>query len=500
MWGPKSGRNAELSDDSGWSEPDPIEASVEKGALMLPHAGDGDGPKVGDLLCLHDPTREPQREDPPKGWTPKAFGEIEAIQLAEGILYKAGFTSEAWRRTGASSSRAIVFHCPLMGRKHYEPKTEGMPPAKTRVHLAKKKSGTLMDRCPWGIGLSLKKAPVGSLQKFAWFLSSFHLGHNHDQATLALEAHTARMREVTPDVEASIIEMGKASVTCDQAIRMLQGQHEVKHLTEKDVLNIYAKHGYTPATDTNDFLEKLYRLEKEENWFVVADVVGGVLRRVFWMTPEQMDVAKRFGTILYHDNTYKCNRYKMSMGAFCVVNHHRNTRFAAQSLTFNETEVDYVWQFSAWLQFVRTRGGLELLAMFTDAARAATNAVEHVFPSLKDNAHFWCMWHFWKAIRSNCKSNDDSHFSRDLGRCYYQVDKTVFHALWEALLENYPQFAPYLQRWWGGALVIKWALCYQVGHFTTGSASTQRSEGMNRWAKRNIKRTVRLETAAPTHP
>ena len=58
--------------------------------------------------------------------------------------------------------------------------------------------------------------------------------------------------------------------------------------------------------------------------------------------------------------------------------------------------------------------------------------------------------------------------------------------MWNVEILGDPIFSSghtYLSTTWGGDKVRRWARCFQVGVFTRGIVSTQRVEGIHRWAK-----------------
>jgi len=107
------------------------------------------------------------------------------------------------------------------------------------------------------------------------------------------------------------------------------------------------------------------------------------LRGVFWMSPKQVEQAKRYHHILIHDNTYRCNKFGMALGLFTSINCHGHTSLGAQCIINSETTEAYVWAYNNYLR----AGERAPLVFLTDRDPAVEAAVLICFPSTTN--HFW---------------------------------------------------------------------------------------------------------------
>ena len=106
------------------------------------------------------------------------------------------------------------------------------------------------------------------------------------------------------------------------------------------------------------------------------------LRGLFWMTPHQLELGRRFHHLLIHDNTYKSNTFGMPLGLFTSVNQHGHTVITAQCVVKGEKTEEYDWAFKCYLRAV----GVAPRVLYTDRDPAVEGAVS-TFPST--TKHCW---------------------------------------------------------------------------------------------------------------
>ena len=135
----------------------------------------------------------------------------------------------------------------------------------------------------------------------------------------------------------------------------------------------------------------------KHGWYthVVKEDIGKP-SHVFWMSVEQIDIARRFPYLILHDNTYQSNRYNLNIGLFVGVNNYGQSVLMGQAIVVGEEFRDFEYQSTHWLAAV----GIAPVAMFTDACVKASAAVATVIPNAK---HFWCHWHIAKSVAKNLK-------------------------------------------------------------------------------------------------
>ena len=154
-------------------------------------------------------------------------------------------------------------------------------------------------------------------------------------------------------------------------------------ITAKQVQNIYDDKGYSLALNAHKLVNRLEERGKH-GWYthVVKDDTGKLFH-VFWMSVEQIAIARRFPYPILHDNTYQSNRYNLIISLFLGVNNYGQSVLIGQAIVVGEKTRDFEYQFTHWLAAV----GIAPVVMFTDACVKASGAVATVSPNGK---HFWC--------------------------------------------------------------------------------------------------------------
>jgi hypothetical protein len=375
----------------------------------------------------------------------------------------------------------LYFKCKQKGRKYSADHRGGNRQDGTAEQIRHRGSTRCQEgdeRCPFQINVRRTPNPEGGFQ---WKVTCAKLQHNHDQ--LSKEAIKRNERTVKPEWLETIKTCGKLGMIPTITLELLERQYTDDYtkspLEPQDIKNIYHKYGYKSSTDCRELVQRLKECQKADKRWVVQvkeDKKTGQLTHLFWMSPEQVEAARRFHYLIIHDNTYRCNKYRLHLGCFTTVNEHGKSLLVGQCLVLREREPDYSWQFSQWLEAV----GYHPDVIFTDADDAATNAVTRTFRG--KTRHFWCIWHIMKGIKKKM-GKDYAKFKKDFNRLRRTLDVGAFERGWSEVLKKYPGYAQYLSTQWGGERTKRWAPCYQVDVFTAGVVSTQRAEGTNRWVK-----------------
>ena len=126
-------------------------------------------------------------------------------------------------------------------------------------------------------------------------------------------------------------------------------------ITAKHVQNIYDHKGHSSALDAHEWVNRLEEKGKH-GWYthVVKDDIGK-LSHVFWMSVEQIAIARRFPYLILHDNTYQSNRYNLNIGLFVGVNNYGQLVLMGQAIVVGEKTRDFEYQFTHWLAAVASR-------------------------------------------------------------------------------------------------------------------------------------------------
>lgn len=255
-------------------------------------------------------------------------------------------------------------------------------------------------------------------------------------------------------------------------------------LTRDDVRNVaYGNRAqHVAQDDANNLLQILFDLQREDpRWFVKFQTdEDGRLTHLFWQSPDQREAAADLYQVIFHDNTYKTNRFKLPFGVFAGINRHGHTVTLATCLTFKEGTTDYEWAYGCYQESV----GIDPECIFTDADPGASAAVRSTWPS---SFHGWCLWHLYINVTKNLSSKLGAEFTaflRGLKAAQRQLSKRQFWLAYDGLKRDYPLASSYLDEQLTPN-VKRWA-AFALETFTGGAESTQRGEGLNFHIKRNL--------------
>jgi hypothetical protein len=213
------------------------------------------------------------------------------------------------------------------------------------------------------------------------------------------------------------------------------------------------------------------------------------LRRIFWMSPHQRRIYRRYHDVIVQDNTAKTNKL-FHLAVFVAVDTNGKSRIVATALVLRETSLDYEWLLMQLLDASKGDDGRELApkVVLVDEDLGMDLALRHKLP---DTHIVNCIWHL-AAI------NLPTNLIRRLGGAafktfmvkFWLAQKSLtsgeFEARWEVLREEAlaknKRAARYLRR------VFKhrhqWARFQVARLFTAGMQSTQRVESAHSLIKR----------------
>jgi len=180
------------------------------------------------------------------------------------------------------------------------------------------------------------------------------------------------------------------------------------------------------------------------------------------MFPEQRMNYSRFNDIVVFDNTYKTNHFQMPFGIFTGVNNYGHSVCFAGALMIDETEDNFIWVFSKFLEMVNQHAPLVIL---TDDDRAMANVYTKILQPF-GTKHRLCQWHLMKNVMKNlCAklSTNWSTFIKELYKCLGEMDISSFLSQWDSLKTCYPAASTYLSRM--EKTKEKWATYYNHNVF-----------------------------------
>ncbi|GJJ76560.1 hypothetical protein EMPS_08919 [Entomortierella parvispora] len=89
--------------------------------------------------------------------------------------------------------------------------------------------------------------------------------------------------------------------------------------------------GGSEAAELHKILQDKTRNDKD--WFFATDLdENGRLRRMFWMSPSQRYLYRRYRDVVISDNTYKTNRFGMPLNVIVIIDNAGKSRLVGCSL------------------------------------------------------------------------------------------------------------------------------------------------------------------------
>ena len=174
-----------------------------------------------------------------------------------------------------------------------------------------------------------------------WSVSpkGLRLHHNHPPLV-------AKQKKILGPVNLSredadlIMSLGQAFMPPRNVVNFMRSRGV--EIIAKHVQNIYDEKGYSSALDTRELVNRLEEKGDKHGWYthVVKDDIGK-LSHVFWMSVEQIAIARRLPYLILHDNTYQSNRYNLNIGPFDGVNNYGQSVLMGQAIVVGEKTRDF---------------------------------------------------------------------------------------------------------------------------------------------------------------
>jgi len=214
--------------------------------------------------------------------------------------------------------------------------------------------------------------------------------HNHPPLTH--EAAHPSHRKMTNDVKERVRTLSTVGVTPAQILTLIRSEPLGEDVIARDIYNLKRRHrieqldGRTPM---EALLSSLIKLDVPNTHSVDA---SGRLTRLTFTSTKAVQLARRFGTVLTMDCTYKTNRFKMPLLHIISFACTGATFTSAIAFLSAETIKDYEWALNTYKGFM---GNYLPLAIVIDRKLALMRATEIAFPV----AHkMLCRWHICKNM------------------------------------------------------------------------------------------------------
>ena len=225
----------------------------------------------------------------------------------------------------------------------------------------------------------------------------------------------------------------------------------------------------------------LVRLKAEDERWVVhveADPETQRFRRLFWMTPDQVLFAIRFGDVIINDITLMRNKYNLPLNIWCIIDHQNKTRNIAYAVHTSETMEDHRWVLQHLFAVLPPMPpGSPPRAYFSDFDLALSSVLTSF-----DIWHGLCLHHMGDNLTKNLASVLGALFQPFQDRfwqVYHAISPAAFQTRWDQLLVDFPRTRDYLERvFWPTR--ERWAWAWVSTRFTCGVRTSGRVESENR--------------------
>ncbi|KAF9900339.1 hypothetical protein EC991_007472 [Linnemannia zychae] len=193
----------------------------------------------------------------------------------------------------------------------------------------------------------------------------------------------------------------------------------------------------------NQLIDHLIELKDgDPDWYYSKDVNPriGKMQRVFWMSPLQKQLYRRYRDFVQTSNAFLKNAFNMALTLFVVMDSNRHTRIVAAALSVEGTTHDYNWALEHLLEATKDCVDCALppiVIMSTeDLALNVSMSIQ-----LRDTIMFNCLWHTTaKTIPKNLRPVLKHQYTAFIS-WFWMAQKALteeeFDERWQELLDNY---------------------------------------------------------------
>jgi hypothetical protein len=200
-----------------------------------------------------------------------------------------------------------------------------------------------------------------------------------------------------------------------------------------------------------------------------------VVTGIWWQSPLQGELCRRYGDILINDNTYARNQNGYPLNIGIIIDGFGRSRNAWYALHAREDVIHHDWVFTSHLQ----SAGFPPDGLISDRHRSIIASARRILPL---TPHFFCIHHLDGNVELNVRRGLGSQwaeFTKMFWRTYRAVSPEEFDHLWLLLVTNFPSARQYLQDELYPCR-SQWAWAYTSFQFTCGVRTNGRVEGENR--------------------
>ena len=200
-----------------------------------------------------------------------------------------------------------------------------------------------------------------------------------------------------------------------------------------------------------------------------------VVTGIWWQSPLQGELCRRYGDILINDNTYARNQNGYPLNIGIIIDGHGCSRNAWYALHAREDIAHHDWVFGCHLQ----SAGSHPEALISDRHRSIIASARRILPL---TPHFFCIHHLDSNVAINVRRSlgaQWSKFTQMFWQTYRAVSPEEFDRLWLILVTHFPAARQYLEDELYPCR-SQWAWAYTSFQFTCGVRTNGRVEGENR--------------------
>ncbi|KAJ3568104.1 hypothetical protein NP233_g5933 [Leucocoprinus birnbaumii] len=278
-----------------------------------------------------------------------------------------------------------------------------------------------------------------------WTLTTVHLEHNHPPIGRRTIPPSAAQKKLVaqyatqPKFERSHIK------------KILDNQFEDHPLERRQITNIMnaaRREARAAVTELGgDFPAVLAHLQSlsqnESGWDYRPRLdESNTVVALWWQSPAQADLARRYWDILINDTAYNRNVYSYPLNIGIVIDNFGRSRNVWYCLQKSETIASHTWVLQNHLDTARQPP--EVFA--SDRHISLCKAVPSVLPF---TYHIYCLHHLGSNVHLHLRSCIDhdkwSSFCTMFWRVYRAASPDMFDRRWKELLAEYPAGRSYLE-------------------------------------------------------
>lgn len=229
--------------------------------------------------------------------------------------------------------------------------------------------------------------------------------------------------------------------------------------------------------DIATILESLrVKAEQEHGWkYVIRLDESQTVIGLWWQSPVQSELTRRYADILINDNTYNRNQYGYPLNIGIIIDNFGRSRNAWYAFHRSEDTPTHNWVFQQHLE----SAGVPPEVVASDRHPSLIASVERTMPLTQ---HIYCLHHLNGNMTQHLQmalGRDWDNFKRDFWATFRAISPEEFEKLWGHLLVRYPSAHRYLTEELYPCRE-RWAHPWVSKIFTAGVRTNGRVEGENR--------------------